>query len=201
MDTVSVAVLGAGSIRCSPAVIGCLATYFGERELQLRFWDSDQERLDLFDRFARLCFAANQNEHHLSSTEDLTEALDEAEVVILQVGENCARRHLRSSRRMGTATLDSAAMIEQSLELLVGLVPANAAVLSLQRRQVEVALPRYYRLDWPSEPSDKMRAALPHQILRYINGEEYLHEFLRQWDHAPLRAWLDDPSTAELVKV
>jgi hypothetical protein len=46
-----------------------------------------------------------------------------------------------------------------------------------------------------------MRAALPHQILRYINGEEYLHEFLRQWDHAPLRAWLDDPSTAELVKV
>src|SRR5579862_3123007 len=101
MGPIHVAILGAGSVRCTPAVVGSLATYFGERDLQIRMYDADMERLDLFDRFARLCFAMTKNGHGLISTVSADEAVVGADRVLLQIGENCARKYLKERHRMG----------------------------------------------------------------------------------------------------
>ena len=53
-------------------MIASLANYFGERPLDIVMFDADSERLDLFDRFARLTFSAMNSTHHLRSTDDLT---------------------------------------------------------------------------------------------------------------------------------
>ena len=38
--------------------------------------------------------------------------------------------------------------------------------------------------------------ALPHQLLRWIRGEEYLHEFLAEHEKSPIRDWLERPESA-----
>src|SRR5947209_12666480 len=108
MSVTRLAILGAGSVRCTTPVIASLATYFGERPLEIRMFDADMERLDLFDRLARLCFMMTKNEHTLISTCDAAEAIENAERAVLQVGENCARRYLRERHRMGIADLGAA---------------------------------------------------------------------------------------------
>src|SRR4051794_39669255 len=110
MSIMRLAILGGGSVRCSPAVLASLATYFGERPLEIRMFDADVERLDLFDRLARLCFAMTKNPHTLISTTDAVEATEAADRVILQVGENCARKYLKEQHRMGIADLGAEAM-------------------------------------------------------------------------------------------
>jgi hypothetical protein len=193
------AILGGGSVRCTPAVVAALATYFGERPLEIRMYDADLERLDLFDRLARLCFLMTKNEHSLMSTTDSVECTEGAERVILQVGENCARKYLKERHRMGIANLGAEAMIEQAVEELLGTVPFEAEVLSLERPEIAIPRDHYYRLNWLAEPTPAERQAFPHQALRWIRGEEYTHEFLRDQERSPLKAWLDDVSAAELV--
>jgi hypothetical protein len=201
MTTMRLAILGAGSIRCSPAVIASLATYFGERPLEIRMFDSDLERLDLFDRLARVCFIMTKSTHTLISTTNASEASEGADRVVLQVGDNCARRYLKETHRMGIADLDPSAMIEQAVEEMLGAVSLEAEVLSLQRPDIAIPREYYYRLDWLVEPTRYERFAFPHQALRWIRGEEYTHEFLREQERSPLKQWLDDVGSAELVSV
>jgi hypothetical protein len=192
--------LGAGSVRCSPAVIASLATYFGERPLEIRMYDADLERLDLFDRLARLCFIMTKNGHNLVSTTDSAEAIEGANRVVLQVGDNCARKYLKERHRMGIADLAPSAMIEQAVEEMLGEVPVDADILSLQRPDIAIPRLRYYRLDWLGEPTPAERFSFPHQALRWIRGEEYTHEFLREHERSPFKRWLDDVESAVLVE-
>jgi len=200
MSASRLAILGAGSVRCSAPVIASLATYFGERPLEIQMYDSDMERLDLFDRFARLCFVMSKNGHGLTSTTDAAEALEDADRVVFQVGENCARKYLKERHRMGIADLGAEAMIEQAVEEMLGSVPAEAEVLSLMN--VKIAIPRshYYRVEWPSEPTARERSALPHQVLRWIRGEEYTHDLFMEHEKSPLKKWLDDVDSLERVE-
>src|SRR4051812_22492709 len=124
MSSVVLAVMGAGSVRCTPPVLLSLATYFGERHIEIRLWDADDERLDLFDRFARLCFMANKTHHTLISTDSESDALKDADLVLFQVGVNCAMKFLRRERKQGVATLGSSAMVEQTVEMLAGKMPS-----------------------------------------------------------------------------
>ncbi len=199
MSSVVLAVMGAGSVRCTPAVVGSLASYFGERHMEIRLWDADDERLDLFDRFARLCFMANKAHHTLISTDSESEALKDADMVVFQVGENCAMKFLRRERKQGVAALGSSAMVEQTVEMLVGKMPAQAKVLSLMADDVEIPVASYHRIGWPEALSEAEQVALPHTVLRYLNGEEYLGNFVKDLEKSPLKAWLNDPSSAELV--
>jgi hypothetical protein len=77
-------------------VIASLANYFGERPLDVHLWDSDPERLDLFDRFARLCFRMNKSKHSLMASEETQETLVDASAIVLMVGENCASKYLKA---------------------------------------------------------------------------------------------------------
>jgi len=187
MSAIKLTVLGVGSRRNSIPVIASLATYFGERPLDIAFYDADEERLDLFDRFARLSFLMMKSTHALTSSTDFREALADAHYVILQVGENCARKELgRRSRRMDATTAKRLAIqrIAESMSSDIHLL--NLSGGALEQESV-------YALDWPPAPSLEEPYAVPFQILRWLNGEEYPYDVFREHEHSPVKRWLDDP--------
>lgn len=199
MSVTRLAVLGAGSVRCTVPVVASLATYFGERPLEVRLFDADEERLDLFDRLARTCFAVNRATHSLLASSDAAEAVEEADRIVVQVGANCARKYLKARRRQGFAELDAASLVEQALESILAPVSGEDDVLSLVGEDIALPLERYHRLDWPEAPALAERAAVPHQVLRWIHGEEPLYTLLRTYERSPFKSWLDDPESAPLV--
>lgn len=178
-----IAVIGAGSVRCSPAVLASLANYYGERQLEVRLYDADEERLDLFDRFARVCFASGQAPHDVVSTTDIEEALEPVHGAVVQVGYNCARKLLK------TAEDD---IVPQAIATLLQPLPPTAKVLSLFGERIVLPVDSYDSIDWPAEPDEDTRRAMPHQLLRWIRQEEYLHDFLREYLHSPVKEWLDE---------
>ncbi len=195
MDSLKLTILGAGSVRCSVPVIASLATYFGERELAIRFSDADNERLDLFDRLARVCFIAMNSTHSLLSTTDMRESLEDSDLVIVQVGSNCARKYLRASRRQGIAELDDRSMIEQAVEALTAFIPNGATVLSLVDPEILLPKSQYYRLNWPEPIPDSDRSTIPHQVLRWVRGEDGVGDLLRKYEASPIKTWLDAPES------
>jgi hypothetical protein len=180
-------ILGAGSVRFMLPVVSSLSTFFGERPLEIVLFDADEERLDLVDRFARLAFATTKSKHSLRSTYDPVEALEGAELVIVQIGENCARKMLGIRRDQPDPT-------DRALDRLMADVPEGAHVLNL----IEERLPidGYYEMDWPPHLSEGEKRAVPHQILRYLNGEEYVYDVIKEHAASPLKAWLEDPTFA-----
>lgn len=86
------AVLGAGNLRCGPAVLAGLATWQPDDLVDVRLWDTNEERLDLVDRLLRECLDKAGTEHAAMSTSELDEALLDATDVVLTVHEDCARR-------------------------------------------------------------------------------------------------------------
>lgn len=193
MERVTLAIIGAGSVRCSLPVIAVLAEYFGERPLHVVFYDPDQERLDLFDRLARAFFAFTRSTHTLSSAASADEALELAEKVVVQLDPHGAALALGKKRRPQP---DDYA---RALPALLANVSPSAEVLSLLPAEHPLPVRAYRRLDWPGEPSEAERIAIPHQALRFIHGEDYPFELFAAMKDAPFRAWLDDPQVAEPV--
>jgi hypothetical protein len=193
MNSTRLAVLGIGSVRCGAPIIASLATFFGERPLDIRLYDADAERLDLFDRFARVCFLITKAPHGLMSTESPEEALQDAELVVLSLSGNCAIRLLKSR-----GVEPAPGPVPQAIDILDLGSYSNACILSLQREPLE--LEAYYRTPWPADITDQERAAFPFQLLRWLNEEEYPHELLRQCEKSPLKAWMDNPTTAQFIR-
>jgi hypothetical protein len=188
MGEIFLTVMGAGNVRCSPPVLASLATYFGERPLAIRLSDADAERLDVFDRLARLFFRETQSVHSLIATDDPAEALHGAGMVILQMDENCASKYL--SRDEGG--------VQSALDRMQDAFADDAAVLSLQSPTVRLERRVWEVPDWPAqlEPDDDF--AMRYQVLRWLQGEEYVTTYLIEHERSPLRRWLDDPTTARL---
>lgn len=197
MASIPLTILGAGSVQYGPAVIGSLASYYGERPLDVRLFDADEERLDLFDRLARLVFEGTSVEHGVKALEDPAEALEEAQLVVLSVDENCARKLLRGAGAEVPASGEEA--IQAAVDRLVPLVPEGALILSLMPNSVAVGRDTYYRMAWPpSVGADDMRA-IPMQILRWLNDEEMFYPLIETHERSPFKQWLDDPTSAEPV--
>lgn len=175
MQSSKLVVLGAGNLRCSPAVIGSLGSYYGERPLEVWLFDSREERLDLFDRLARVAFEDTTVEHRLLATTDLKEALDGADIVILALEAS------------------------EDVSPLAGDIPDGARVLSLLPFECALPLPSYYRLEWPAPPTEAEERAIKFQVLRWIHREESVWGLTEPFERSPLKQWLDDPSTAELA--
>jgi len=178
-------------------VIATLATYFGERPLDIRFYDADEERLDLFDRWARVAFVANKNAHYLSASTDPEEALTGANRIILQMGPNCAIKEAKASKVVLTGSVSG--VIGASLERVLVYKEVDAEVLSLQGPDVRLPLVNYHRLDWPRQLDDGERRAIPHQVLRWLRADEYMFELFKEFDQSPLKHWLNDVNAAILV--
>ena len=84
--------MGAGNLRCGPAVLAGLATWQPDDLVDIRLWDTNEERLDLVDRLLRECLDKAGTEHAALATSDIDEALLDATDVVLTVHEDCARR-------------------------------------------------------------------------------------------------------------
>lgn len=189
MSAIKVAVLGVGSTRCTIPVTASLAMYFGERPLEISLYDSDEERLDLFDRFARLCFLMTKSMHSLKATTDYQEALAGADRVILQIGANCAGKEL------GVAAIGrSDEELERlAVELMEPSLPFGAQVLDLMGSRPSLATGASYAENWPEPPESDKPYVVALQVLRWLNGEEYPFEVFKEQEKSPVKQWLDDP--------
>ena len=183
MNAVPIVVLGAGNLPCAVPVIASLASYFGERPLEVRLWDADPERLDLLDRLARVCFAAASSTHVLKALEDPEEACEAGFAAIVTLDEHGATRYLRlAGPAAGERMADALRHITDSL-------PEEASVLDVVG--VVEHRPAERVLAWP-EPLHPMALRMfPHQILRWIRGDEYVVDLLSTHEASPIKAWLD----------
>lgn len=153
-----------------PSVIGALATYFGERPIDVVLYDPDPEKLELFGRFAKVAFSFNKTPHDLALAAELEDALDEPWRTIVCVGDESADDMLQRAGR-----------------------GADVCAIGRHAGGRGVAC-----LDAPPPLDDEERRALPHQIMRWVRGEEYLYEFFREHENSPLKRWLDGTTLAEL---
>lgn len=202
MEPTKLAILGAANMRCGPAIVGSLASYFGERPLEIRMYDADEERLDTFDRLARLCFVSTYASHILISTIDPSEALNEADLIVLAIDPNCAGRLLHprvESEEYVEPYNADAKDVDLAVAFLLANVPDSIPVLSLLEPGVSVPRMAYSRLNWPAPLDQGSRYRVPMQILRWLNKEEMPYELLSGYDDSPLKAWLDDPRSGDLV--
>lgn len=166
MEPERLTVLGAASLRYAPAVCGGLACYFGEQPLEIRFWDADPERLDLFDRFARYLFDLNKTPHLLISTDDPHEAIFGTDRVVIALDDYGAERYRPDAT---SVTVVEALRYE---------FPDGAKVLDIRESE---AIP---------EPTVDVIRALPHDIMRYLRGDDWAYEFLREQAESPVKIWL-----------
>lgn len=166
MEPERLAVIGAASLRFGPMICGGLAVYFGERPLEVRFWDADPERLDLFDRFARYLFELNKTPHLLITTDDPHEALFGTDRVVVALDEHGAE----SFRPEATSVT--------VVEALRPEFPDGAPVLDLRD---DPTIP---------EPTEEEIRALPHDIMRYIRQDDWPYAFLRECETSPVKLWL-----------
>lgn len=194
MDRVTLAIIGAGNVQCTSPVLATLASYFGERPLDVVLYDADEERLDLFDRLARTFFAFTKSGNTQTSTMDADEALAEAQLVIVQLDLHSA------AKALGLKRTTAKNIFERALTKLLANVSPSAEVLSLMEEEVVLPVPSFRRLSWPKHLKEGETVAVPHQALRWIHGEEYPFEFFAEHEDSPLKLWLDDPKTATLVK-
>lgn len=192
LDRVPLALIGVGNVRCTPPVLATLASYFGERPLDIVLYDADAERLDLFDRLARTFLAFTKSTNLLAGTEDPDEALAVAERVIVQIDANCA------ARSIGKKVRPQPSHILEALPRLLSNVSPTAEVLSLLPADVIIPVPKYRQVDWPKAIRSQDEVAVPHQALRWIHGEEYPFEFFAEHEDSPLKLWLDDPASIPL---
>ncbi len=99
-----VTLIGAGNVTCAPKVIATVAGLGDEFLVDFRLFDANDERLDLMDRLARVCFDQAKSESTIRSSTDLAELLDGTTDVIIGLGEDCSRRILGAT---SAPTLDN----------------------------------------------------------------------------------------------
>lgn len=168
MEPERLTVLGAASLRYGPTVCGGLAAYFGEQPLEITFWDPDPERLDLFDLFERYLFNLNKTPHRLISTGDPHEAIFGADRIVIALDDHGADRFVPDAT---SVTIIEALRLE---------FPDGAQILDLREH---VSIP---------EPTEEEVRALPHDIMRYLRGDDYAYDFLREQASSPVKLWLQE---------
>lgn len=183
MEVTRLSVIGIGSLRCGAPIIASLANYFGERPLEVCFYDADSELLDVFDRLARLCFTVNKTPHLLRSTDDFSEAVLDATHALFCVSENCARKHFKISANDPVDDL-----VPRAIAQWAPIVPSETTILSLIPEFPQDRPVRF--LNWPPKLDEKARASHPHQLLRWIFEDDYLHDLLKEHIDNPIKGWL-----------
>lgn len=215
MDPRRIAIMGIGSRRRGPATVAALTACAEDFDLELRFWDADAERLDLFDRLARVCFRAAEVEPRLLTLSDPAEALERADGVIVAVGRNCARCFLappaagRAPAPTGSPVDLELAYAEPGVEL-----QAEEPVEDVSEEDVRLAIgrllaggdrgrptldltglldrtePEVVTACWPEDPGPERRRRLPLQILRWVLADESVSDLLAAYRDSPVREWL-----------
>lgn len=86
-------------------------------------------------------------------------------------------------------SLSRASVIAEAAESILAGLPVGVRVLSLLR-DVEL-VPTIDQLKWPAAPKDTDRPLIPHELLRWINGDPEINLALKNALDSPLAAWLE----------
>lgn len=172
MARVQLALIGIGSNRFGPAVLGSIAGYFGERPLELRLYDADLERLELYVMLARRLLKGRSDAFSLSASDDLSEVLDQAQGVIACATPRCWA--LYSNRTQ---------LCEDVLCLKLG---DWTSIRAIDFALAPISEPK----DWP-EKLDEEDWRGSHQTLRWILADDDLGELVELHRGSPVYAWLD----------
>lgn len=181
MSAIALTVIGSGNLSLLPHVMGGLASWYGERPLDIRLFDPSFDNLELSFRIGQsLCLIAGST-HELNRYDRASIALDGAARVIYMA-----------------ADLPSTEANQPSL--LVGLAElfAEVPVLNLTATEVPPSLVCQTLLTWPMVNDGASGLSFAFQLLRWANSEEYPTEFLQPEMARPLHRWLDDPNVTEL---
>ncbi len=181
-EPLCLSLIGIGNVRCAVPILASLARYFGERPLVVRFWDPEFERADLFWRLGRALFTFAEAPHECEFIETAEEALDGADFVVVSFGENAARKWM--NRKHG----DRESALREAATRLSGLLPG---VPTLDLGYPPTLEGAETLAGWPGPIEPLAETLRPHQVLRWIRGDEYPHDLLEAYDQSPLKAWLD----------
>lgn len=230
-DAFRLTVVGAGNVRCGSPVLASLATWYPDPVLRVTLYDANEERLDLFHRLGGRLFDQWNKGATLLATSDLNESLADADVVILSLHEDCARRMTgpvsirvleafeeerldawemrRGDRNRPTRPdqlseqtrqilavpapdhRDREGVLQQAIIQTLDCIPLETPLLSLMRG---VLLPEgraHTFLNWPATIPEDQQALVPHQILRWIYGDEPMDDLVAAGRDNPCRAWMD----------
>lgn len=169
MEQGSVAVLGVGELGFGPPVLAALATYFGERPLEVVLYDENEEILDAMHRLARSFFKVSDARHAILSTTDLDEAIRLADRYIV-----CDAAPILPPDSAPFGFLE-----EPGPEIEMETTRPRGPILALPYGA------------WPPALTPAERAAMPLQILRWIRLEDWPWEPLQTHGRAPVKAFLD----------
>lgn len=200
MSHYRITVLGGGSVHHTPSLIASFANYIGPRVLDISLFDADKERADLFERLASVCFLTAYAPHRASVVLDHEEALEGTDAVILAVDSNCAQKYLGLRSRFDEPAKTGIDEVQQTVDALINSVAAEVPVLSLLPREVKLRRPAYHWANWPLPLPIQEQAALPFQILRWINHDQSVNSLLANNDDSVIGEWLDLPHVLELVE-
>ena len=223
----AVTIVGAGSLRCAPAVFASIAAKRFERPLEVRLFDANGERLDLMWRLALRLFEMTNSAHDVLRRSSLEEAMFESDAVIVSLYEDCAKRMTgKTAARflLPSEPVDPTTRAElnrgdinrptpfdelspMTLEALstpsddrtrdeavadamavVAAQVGGAMVLNLTRG-VELVGVAHTTLDWPSPLGADEHSSLPHRILRWVNGDHELDEYMSRHESSPVAQW------------
>lgn len=169
------ALLGIGNMRLGPITLAAVASFYGERPLEVLLWDADLERLDLMERLGWSLFRTAESPHALTIVETLEDAL-EVDAAIVLVGRWCVQRAQPDATR------------EEFVSRVVQQFPPTTSVLRLvptvgERHEDSLDL----ELPVLSELERQQRAF---QTLRWIHGDEPIGPLLEQGESSLIRHWL-----------
>lgn len=174
MEPMVLCVVGAGNPFLAPTMLGTLASYFGERSIDLRLYDPSAEMVDLFDRLARLLFKLGKADHSIRSGDKYAELLEGADRVLLMLED-------RSAKILVGAREDA---VEEAHALVSKSIPAGC-----WRLTVDDDLCRMF--NWPVPDRDAPKPGLLLQISRYLLAEESPMHLIADNDRSLFKSWLD----------
>lgn len=166
-------VVGAGNPYVSPNLLGTLASYFGERSLELRLYDPSAEMVDLFDRLARVLFKLGKSQHSVRSGDAFAELAEGAERAVLALDPRSAKILVGKTDEPVRAAHDW--VIER--------LSNDTEILELDARVIG-------RMGWPPIPEEPTPGILL-QISRYLWSEDSPMTLIDANVKSPFKLWLD----------
>jgi len=208
---VRVALIGAGNMRVAPSVVAALATTCGERPLQVHLFEANAERLDLMDRFARVCFHRTDYGHQVLATDRAEEAVMDAPLVLLALdeegvvewqspsepipdrGEDYRPSDWSTEAWVIPGQGDRTVEAEDLVDRLHQLRRAESTWVWLEQSMIptEAFLLEDIALPWPTKICAESPEVIPHQILRWLGGDESLESWLESCVDHPLKPALN----------
>lgn len=203
LDTATkVAVIGAGSLRCSPTILGAVFSRPWPQGSRLHLCDVHGEALDLFSRMATLYAAESNSGLEIWSGSSLESALEGADFIVLCFGLGPLQARFESVlERFGILPQAEEAdkiravllnpLFERVNDLLSGLHdPIVVNMVRPTRLTSQLLAATAVDIDAPETLDSASRVTAAHYALRVVQGDLYASLELKKHEAMPLAEFL-----------